>query len=183
MNLKNYAKLDSEHTSDYSDMLTHKHLLETQQMYEEHNENNDILNQEITETEIRTAIKGLKSKKASGLDGIQNELLIFSECHSLLKILFNKCFDYGKIPSMWLKSVIVPIPKSADPNVPLNYRGISLTSCVSKVYSGVLNNRINTYTDLIGIIAEEQNGFRKGRSCEDHVFTLSTIIKKSSKSI
>ena len=64
---------------------------------------------------------------------------------------------------MWLKSVIVPIPKSAgkDPNVPLNYRGISLTSCVSKVSSGVLNNRINTYTDLIGIIAEEQNGFRK----------------------
>ena len=176
---KLYTKLDSEHTSDYSDMLAHKHLLETQQMYEEHNENNDILNQEITETEIRTVIKGLKSKKASGLDGIQNELLMFSQCHSVLKILFNKCFDYGKIPSMWLKSVIVPIPKSAgkDPNVPLNYRGISLTSCVSKVYSGVLNNRINTYTDLIGIIAEEQNGFRKGRSCEDHVFTLSTIIK------
>ena len=61
--------------------------------------------------------------------------------------------------------------------MPLNYRGISLISCVSKIYSGVLNNRINSYTDMIGIMAEEQNGFRKGRSCEDHIFTLSTIIK------
>ena len=41
----------------------------------------------------------------------------------------------------------------------------------------MLNNRINSYTDMIGIMAEEQNGFRMGRSCEDHIFTVSTIIK------
>ena len=173
---KLYTKVDSEPSNDYINMTTHKSQLEAQQVNEDYNE---VLNQEISEGEISSVIRGLKSKKASGLDGIQNELLKFDKCNSLLKILFNKCFDYGKMPSMWLKSIIVPIPKSSgkDPNVPLNYRGISLTSCISKVYSGVLNNRINTYTNLIGIIAEEQNGFRKGRSCEDHIYTLSSIIK------
>ena len=28
-----------------------------------------------------------------------------------------------------------------------------------------------------GIFPDEQNGFRAGRSCEDHIFTLSSIIK------
>jgi len=33
--------------------------------------------------------------------------------------------------------------------------------------------------ELLGLFADEQNGFRKGRSCIDHVYTLSTIIKNN----
>ena len=36
---------------------------------------------------------------------------------------------------------------------------------------------------MLGIIAEEQNGFRSKRSCEDHIFSLTSIIqhRKASK--
>ena len=76
---------------------------------------------------------------------------------------------------------ILPIPKSSkkDPYVPLNYRGLSLLSCVAKLYSGILNNRINMYCDMLDIIVDEQNGFRKGRSCEDHIFSLYSIVKNN----
>ena len=34
---------------------------------------------------------------------------------------------------------------------------------------------------MMDLNAEEQNGFKKGRSCFDHVFVLSTIIKHKIK--
>ena len=82
------------------------------------------------------------------------------------------------MPDLWLKSLITPVPKvkDKDPNVPLNYRVISLISCVSKIYSEILNKRIVSYLDENNCILEEQNGFRPGRSCEEHVFILHSIV-------
>ena len=59
--------------------------------------------------------------------------------------------------------------------IPLNYRGISLLLCVSILYSRVINNR--AYCNICDILVDEQNGFRKDRSCLDHIFSLSSIIK------
>ena len=44
-----------------------------------------------------------------------------------------------------LKVFLKTISESADkaPHVPLNYRGITVTSCLSKVYSGVLKKKKN----------------------------------------
>ena len=50
-------------------------------------------------------------------------------------------------------------------------------SCVAKVYTGVLNKRVVHFLSEKNIIAEEQNGFRSKRSSEEHVFTLSEVIK------
>ena len=82
-------------------------------------------------------------------------------------------------PTIWLKTIIVPIPKSAtkDPHVPLNYRGISLLSCVLKAYSGILNKRVTDYCELMEIFSDEQNGFRKDRSCVDHIFTVTSVVR------
>ena len=80
---------------------------------------------------------------------------------------------------MWAGALIKPIPKSRDkdPCVPLNYSGISLLCTISKVYSPVLNNRINKYFNMLNLLSDYQKGFRKGRSCEDHAFTLSTVLR------
>ena len=83
------------------------------------------------------------------------------------------------MPSIWQKSIIKPIPKSSDkdPYLPLSYRGISLISCVSKAYSSLLNDRIVQFCNENNIFPDEQNGFRAKRSCEDHIYSLSSIIK------
>ena len=64
-----------------------------------------------------------------------------------------------------------------DPHVPINYRGISLLSCVGKMYASLLSNIILSYCELCNILVDEQNGFRKNRSCNDHIFSLSSIIR------
>ena len=99
----------------------------------------------------------------------------------MLKQLFQLIFDTSVIPTVWRKSVICPILKDpqSDKRVPLNYRGISLLSCVNKLYSSFLNKRITVYLNNNNILADEQNGFRADRSCVDHVFTLDSITRNS----
>ncbi len=59
----------------------------------------------------------------------------------------------------------------------MNYRGISLLSCISKLYSAFINRRLTKFLGDHDILADEQNGFRANRSCEDHVFTLDSITR------
>ncbi len=77
-----------------------------------------------------------------------------------------------------LKSIIVLLPKRSnkDPNVPLNYRDISLLSCINKVYSSIINARIVKYLEDLDWFVDEQCGFRKGRSCQDQTFSLRGVI-------
>ena len=140
---------------------------------------NPFINRDISEYELDRIVAKLKNKKAMGIDGIPNEIIKCSGVKRLLILYFNICFNMGMIPSLWLKAIIVPIPKSAtkDPYVPLNYRGISLLSCVYKLYSGVLNDRIVNYLEDLGFFVEEQNGFRRKRSCQDHLFCITSVIR------
>ena len=63
---------------------------------------------------------------------------------------------------------------------PINYRGISLLSCVSKLYSAIIESRIIN-CDYAGLIADKMV-FRKDRSCTDHKnYVLTTIIKINSR--
>jgi hypothetical protein len=87
-------------------------------------------------------------------------------------------FDTGTYPSERSRSVIIPLFKKGDKDSPENYRGISLLSTVSKVFTSVLNRRLYTWAETEEKICEEQAGFRKNYSTTDHIFTLISMIKK-----
>ena len=142
-----------------------------------------MLNVNFTEEEIRRAIRNAKPNKAVGNDQIPNEALKNEAMTIILKDFFQLCFDLGKIPDEWMKSIINPIPKSAenDDKIPLNYRGISLLSCISKIFTAILNNRLTIFLDANSTLVEEQNGFRSKRSCQEHIFSLQSIIKSRQK--
>ena len=76
-----------------------------------------------------------------------------------LVVYFNKLFDSGVFPKEWSKSIIVPIYKKGDENQPDNYRGIALTSVISKVYTHILNKRLSNWAETENKIIEEQAGF------------------------
>ena len=106
------------------------------------------------------------------------EILCQPQLLNFLYGLFNVCFRKGIVPSDWAKSNIKPIPKPGkDSMVPLNNRGISLMSTVAKVYNSILNQRLCIYTAITNTLSDEQNGFRKNRSCLDHLFSLTAIIR------
>ena len=72
----------------------------------------------------------------------------------------------------------MPIFKKGDPDMPNNYRGVSLLCIVSKCYTTVLRNRLTKWMDEHEKIIENQAGFRKGYSTIDHIYTLTAIIEK-----
>ena len=140
---------------------------------------NDTFNGPINYNEVKKFILCSKNKKACGIDRIPNEVLKNDCIIEVLFEFFNLCFDQSTIPNVWLKAIIFPIPKSkdCDPRLPLNYRGISLLSCISKIYSKILNNRLSNYLEDNNLLVSEQNGFRKQRSCQDHLFSLNAVVK------
>ena len=58
-----------------------------------------------------------------------------------------------------------------------NYRGITLVSCMGKLFTIVLNKRINDWCKNNNILSDSQFGFRKGRSTVDATFILHSIVE------
>ena len=95
----------------------------------------------------------------------------------MLAKLFNTILKSGIIPSSWCISFISPIYKNkGSKSDPDNYRGISLISCLGKLFTALINERLTTFINNNNIIGEEQAGFRSGYSTHDHIFALHSII-------
>ena len=141
------------------------------------------LDDDISLEEVRRVINSTKLRKSVGIDNLPYEIFKDHRSDSMLTLLFNKFYQSGLTPSIWNLAIIKPIPKNslADPRLPLEYRGISLLSTIYKLFTSVLNNRIVNLAEEHDIYVNEQNGFRKDRSCEDHLFTLSSIIRNRKK--
>ena len=143
-------------------------------------EGDEILNNDFTSIELKKLSKKLKNNKSSAIDNVINEFLKYSPeiYKELILKLFNLILKTGIIPSEWCISFISPIYKNkgekSDPN---NYRGISIISCLGKLFTALINERLTKFTDLNEIIGEEQAGFRSGYSTQDHIFTLHAIIE------
>jgi hypothetical protein len=59
-----------------------------------------------------------------------------------------------------------------------------ILSCLGKLFTAILNNRLNTYSESFLLLNENQCGFRKGYSTLDCIYTIHAlfeIIKKKKK--
>ena len=137
-----------------------------------------FLNDPFTLVEIAFALNKINTHSAPGPGNIKVAHISNSLCCEFLCDLFNKCLTLGSTPDAWLQSIIKPIPKpGGNPLDPSDYRDISLQSIAVKTLCSVMNTRLCEYLELNNLLAEEQNGFRAGRSCQDHIFSLHTIVQ------
>ena len=151
--------------------------------------NVDILDDKELLNSFMKCIKSLKNNKSSGNDNILNEC-IKSTAEILLPIytaFFNLILDTGLIPEAWLEGIICLIYKgNGDPLEPSNYRPITILSCFGKLFTAVLNMRLNNFLDSYELLNQNQAGFRSVFSTNDHIFALHTIaelLKSKNKKI
>ena len=123
---------------------------------------NDILDKEFTLQEIDSAIKHLKSVKATGSNDIRNEYISYEkrQLKPVLKLLFNEIYDTGIYPEQWFSGIIIPIYKKGTREDPLNYRGITLTTAMSKLFTYMLNQRINDWSEESSIRSQAQFAYK-----------------------
>ena len=138
----------------------------------------EILDKVFTVSEIENGIKKIKAGKASALDVVSNDLLKATSKYvaPIITNLFNCILFSENVPDIWGLGIIVPIFKAGEQDDPNNYRGISINSCISKLFTLLLNDRLTNFTENRHSIHFNQLGFRKGYRTADHVFTLKTVI-------
>lgn len=132
----------------------------------------------ITKEELDDAIDNLKLRKSSGPDGIPAEAYIYSG-DKIKDAMLKTINDIGagqSLPDEWRRSKLVPIYKKGCRNDAKNYRGICISDTVYKLWTQILLARLMKQVDNMGLIPDNQAGFRKGRSTIDNIFILVTLI-------
>ncbi len=110
----------------------------------------------------------LPPKTSTGPDGIPQLLLknLAQQLAHPLGCLFRLCIASGRVPQQWKVATVVPIFKSGDPFNPSNYRPVSLTSSVSRLFECLLKEAIEHFLEPQQLICPQQHGFRKRHSVE-----------------
>ena len=118
----------------------------------------------------------LKQGKSAGPDDIPPE--VFKNCNldDIILDICNLALMNNNKPDIWSLSNIIPVPKSGDLSKPDNYRGISLTCIIAKMYNRMILNRIRGAIDPH--LRENQNGFREGRTTVAQILALRRITEE-----
>ena len=114
-----------------------------------------------------------KSKGPDNIDG----LLLKNCAHSIsypLTLLFNIFFRTGSLPTERKLANIVPVYKKGDKNSIENYRPISLTCIVSKVFEKCIWDEL--FSHYKELIFDSQHGFLSNKSCVTQLLPFSHVV-------
>jgi hypothetical protein len=122
----------------------------------------------LTRVGIVKLIQNLNQYKACGPDEISPKLLKLApeEFSDFLLVLYNKCFELKNIPTVWKSANVTPVFKKGNRSFPENYRPISLTSVLCKMFEHIVTSNLATFLEANNLFCNDQFGFRKNRSCE-----------------
>ena len=126
--------------------------------------------------DIEESMINLKNGKAPGYDGLTKEHIYYAHpiiiCH--LKILFNLIYAHGFVPDDFGKGVTVPVPKDklGDLTVASNYRPITISPVISKLFEYCV---LNKFADSLQF-SHLQFGFRKNSSCSHAIFLFKEVV-------
>lgn len=94
----------------------------------------------------------------------------------LLVSLINKIFQSGICPSNFKIAIIKPLYKKGDKNLMENYRPISLTSNIAKIFEKAFKKRLVQYLNKFNLLSKNQYGFREKTSTSDAIACLTEKI-------
>ena len=141
---------------------------------------NGPLDFDISLKELENACNKLKLGKACGFDDICNEMIIsLINTHPKIVLkLFNDIFKTGEVIPEWVVGMIVPIHKDGAKLDTSNYRGITLISCLCKLFISILNTRLLSFTKNQRILADSQLGFVPGNRTSDAHILIHNLVRK-----
>ena len=127
---------------------------------------------------MECSIKHLKGGKVAGHDNIKSDYILIEQGNLKFVILtlFNKLYEIGYFPKEWSTGVIIPIYKKGDKKKPENYRGITLISTLSKMFTYLLNQRLGHWCENNNILSEAQFAYKPGYGTTDAVFVLKMLL-------
>lgn len=127
-------------------------------------------NEDITQEEIKQAIRRPKADKAPGISQIPNRILQagLTELLPSLTNLFNTCREFTYHPKAFKKANIIVLkkPRKADYTEAKAYRPIALLDTMGKALETIYANRLSNLAEEHNLLPKEHMGARRKRSTE-----------------
>ena len=118
----------------------------------------------------------------SGPDGIFH-LFFIKTAHFLapkIAVIFRKLTRVGKFSLCWRRANITSTSKSVTAgSCPSDYRPISITPILSKIFEHLLAKRLNAFAEINNLFPNQHFGFRKGLGACDAVLTISDKVQRA----
>ena len=128
---------------------------------------------------VRKLLSDINSNKAQGPDGIHGKILKHCAVGLAypLSCIFKVSYNSGFIPSEWKLANVVPIFKKGDKTCVENYRPISLTCLVMKVFERIVRDKLLLLT--ADLIDARQHGFLPQKSCSTNMVLFCDSLARS----
>ena len=132
--------------------------------------------------EVKKLLLELDPYGGAGLNGIFHLFFIETANYLAPKIstVLRKLVRIGGFSMCWRVGNITPVPKSGNANsCPSDYRPITITPVLSKVFERLLAKRLNNFAAKKNLFPNLQFGFRKGLGTCDALLTITNFVQKA----
>ena len=131
------------------------------------NSDNLIADLDISADNVKKLLQKINPSKSMGPDNINPKLLICLSENDLfvdaITALFKQCYETSSIPLKWKVANVIALHKKGSKSIASNYRPISLTCILCKLYEQCI--RLHIMNHVRAVISKVQHGFMTGRSC------------------
>ena len=133
----------------------------------------DLHDIEVTRKKVEDAIDDLDENSTAGPDGIPAIFLKKTKkaISKPLALLLRKSIDEGAIYELFKMAYVTPIHKGGSRQKPEQYRPVSLTSHIMKIFERVIKKEIMKHLTENEMFNKGQHGFVPGRSTQTQLLS------------
>ena len=99
-----------------------------------------------------------------------------------LSVVFRRLLRLGSFHTSWRQTDVTPIPKGPPSSSVANYRPISITPVLSKVFERLVSVRLGRFMERSGVLPTTQFAYRKGLGIYDALLCVSHILQSELES-
>ena len=99
-----------------------------------------------------------------------------------LSVVFRRLVRLGSFPACWRQTNVTTIPKGPQSSSVSNYRPISITSVLSKVFEHLVSVRLGRFMERSGVLPTTQFVYRKGLGTCDALLCVSHTLQSELES-
>ena len=99
-----------------------------------------------------------------------------------LSVVFRQLLRLGSFPACWRQANVTPIQKSPSSSSVANYRPISITPVLSKVFERLVAVRLGRLMERCGVLPTTQFAYRKGLGTCDALLCVSHTLQSALES-
>ena len=134
----------------------------------------------VTHEVVATKINNMKEIKSPAVDGISPNILkeTVEQISTPLAHVLNMSLQEGIVPLEWKEPNTIPLFKKGSRNKSVNYRPVSLTSVICKLFETIIRDDMMDFLIKHKLINASLHGFLKERSCLTNLLCFFEEISK-----